>query len=385
MSTIKTTNLQNASAASPAFVLAADGTATANLSSLNGGPIAGSRNRIINGDMRIDQRNAGASVTPTDSSYTLDRWKCRLSQSSKYTVQRNAGSVTPPTGFSNYLGVTSSSAYSVLAGDYFAVQQIIEGFNFSDFGYGTANAATLTLSFWVRSSLTGTFGGALQNSAEDRSYGFTYAISAANTWERKTLTITGDTSGTWLGSTSGIGLYVNFNLGTGSTYGAATNGAWASGATAFTPTGATSVVGTNGATFYITGVQLEPGTVATPFERRSYGAELALCQRYFWTSYQTGTAVGSAAMSGYIIFTRWNDGGNFSYNTIQNPVSMRTGPTVTGYSTGGTSGVWIDNASINRTFGLVQAGTMAFTVTSTGSGAGTTGQIYGHVAATAEL
>jgi hypothetical protein len=250
-------------------------------STQNTRPAVGFRNRIINGDMRIDQRNAGASVTPADSNYTLDRWKCRLSQSSKYTVQQNAGSVTPPAGFSNYFGATSSSAYSVLSGDYFAIQQIIEGFNFSDFAYGTANALTLTLSFWVRSSLTGTFGGALQNSAENRSYGFTYAISASNTWERKTIAIAGDTSGTWVGSTSGIGLYVNFNLGTGSTYGAATNGAWASGTTAFTPTGAVSVVGTNGATFYITGVQLEAGSTATDFERRPIGTELALCQRYY--------------------------------------------------------------------------------------------------------
>jgi hypothetical protein len=256
---------------------------TASTSAITSG-LTGFRNRIINGDMRIDQRNAGASVTPADSNYTLDRWKCRLSQSSKYTVQQNAGSVTPPAGFSNYFGATSSSAYSVLSGDYFAIQQIIEGFNFSDFAYGTANALTLTLSFWVRSSLTGTFGGALQNSAENRSYGFTYAISASNTWERKTIAIAGDTSGTWVGSTNGIGLYVNFNLGTGSTYGAATNGAWASGATAFTPTGTVSVVGTNGATFYITGVQLEAGSTATDFERRPIGTELAMCQRYYATA-----------------------------------------------------------------------------------------------------
>jgi len=279
----------------PTIVVDAKGrVTTASTSAVSGGGLTGFRNRIINGDMRIDQRNVGASVTPADSNYTIDRWKCRLSQSSKYTVQQNAGSVTPPAGFSNYFGVTSSSAYSVLSSDYFAIQQIIEGFNFSDFAYGTANALTLTLSFWVRSSLTGTFGGALQNSAENRSYGFTYAISASNTWERKTIAIAGDTSGTWVGSTSGIGLYVNFNLGTGSTYGAATSGAWASGTTAFTPTGTVSVVGTNGATFYITGVQLEAGSTATDFERRPIGTELALCQRYYQNrigdSYSCGAA-----------------------------------------------------------------------------------------------
>ena len=310
---------------------------TASTSAITSG-FTGFRNRIINGDMRIDQRNAGASATPTDSSYTLDRWKCRLSQSSKYTVQQNSGSVTPPVGFSNYLGVASSSAYSVLTGDYFAVQQIIEGFNFSDFAYGTADAAALTLSFWVRSSLTGTFGGALQNSAENRSYGFTYSISAANTWERKTLAIAGDTSGTWVGSTSGIGLYVNFNLGSGSTYGAATNGAWASGATAFTPSGATSVVGTNGATFYITGVQLEAGSTATEFERRPIGTELALCHRYY---YQTLATISNSEPSYY-----WYSGVSGQPYTAQYrfAAQMRAAPTIT------TSGSWVTQNITGPTF-----------------------------------
>jgi hypothetical protein len=300
MSTLKTTNLQNPSAANPAIVLAADGTATANLSSLNGGPIAGSRNRIINGDMRIDQRNAGASVTPTDPNHSLDRWKFRVSQTSKLTVQQNAGAVTPPAGFSNYLGVTSSSAYAVTSTDYFVLVQDIEGYNFSDFDFGTANAKTLTISFWVRSSITGTFNAAIRNGASSRSYPITYTISAANTWEQKTITIAGDTSGTWVGATNGTGLSVIFNLGCGSTFNG-TSGSWQTG-NYTSVTGATSVVGTNGATFYITGVQLEPGSVATPFERRSYGAELALCQRYFqktfglagdYVNYGMGMAVNS--------------------------------------------------------------------------------------------
>jgi len=262
----------------------------------------GFKNRIINGAMVIDQRNAGASFTPTDQTYSLDRWKCRVSQASKYTVQQNAGSVTPPAGFKNYLGVTSSSAYSIGASDYFAVQQIIEGLNTYDLAWGTASASTITISFWVRSSLTGTFGGSLMNSAEVRSYPFTYTISSSNTWEQKSITIVGDQSGTWL-TTNGIGLYVIFGLGVGSTY-SGTAGTWAASSTIFSATGATSVVGTNGATFYITGVQLEKGSTATSFDYRPYGTELALCQRYYYrakaddTSYLFGTGFATSATNG---------------------------------------------------------------------------------------
>lgn len=241
----------------------------------------GFKNRIINGDMRIDQRNAGASVTPTTSNtYVLDRWSNYISQASKYSVQRNAGSVTPPAGFSNYLGVTSLSAYSVAASDYFFLVQNIEGFNTSDFAWGTANAQTVTLSFWVRSSLTGTFGGALKGaSGTVYSYPFTYTISAANTWEQKTITVVGPTAGTWT-SDNTSGIQVVLGLGAGSTY-SGTAGAWVSNGNAYTATGATSVVGTNGATFYITGVQLEKGSTATSFDYRPYGTELQLCQRYY--------------------------------------------------------------------------------------------------------
>ena len=251
-------------------------------SNLGAGNASIMKNRIINGAMVIDQRNNGSSVTPTvDNTYTLDRWSTGLSQASKFSVQQNAGSVTPPIGFSNYLGVTSLAATSLGAGDYFLLKYTIEGFNTSDLQFGTANAKTITLSFQVYSSLTGTFGGALQNGAQNRSYPFSYSIPVANTWTTISVTIAGDTSGTWVGATNGKGLSVWYGLGTGSTY-SGTAGAWATG-TYFAPTGATSVVGTNGATFYITGVQLEVGTTATNFDYRSYGTELALCQRYYQT------------------------------------------------------------------------------------------------------
>jgi len=236
------------------------------------------KNRIINGAMVIDQRNAGASVTPTNGQYGLDRWTFLLSQSSKYTTQQNAGSITPPVGFSNYLGVTSSSAYSVGSGDYFAVRQAIEGFNAADLAWGTASAKTVTLSFWVYSSLTGTFGGGLVNYAGNRSYPYTYTISSANTWTQISITIAGDTTGTWTTSNSGWG-FVQFGLGVGSTY-SGTAGSWSANQY-FSATGATSVVGTNGATFYITGVQLEVGSSATGFEYVNYQTSLANCQRYY--------------------------------------------------------------------------------------------------------
>ena len=249
------------------------------------------RNRIINGDMRIDQRNNGASVTPTSSQYSLDRWSLSLTAASKFSFQQ---STTAPTGFSNSMLFTSTSAYSVGASDFFLASQWIEGFNTADLMWGTANAKTVTLSFWVRSSLTGTFGGCVTNSSQNRSYPFTFTISSANTFEYKTVTIAGDTSGTWVGGTNGRGIGVWFSLGAGSTY-SGTAGAW-SGSNVYSATGATSVVGTSGATFYITGVQLEEGSVATPFEHRQYGQELELCRRYLQV-FQGGSGSASSSTS----------------------------------------------------------------------------------------
>lgn len=242
--------------------------------------VTGFKNRIINGGMVIDQRNAGASVSTASGifTYTVDRWRVVYSATSKFTIQQNAGSVTPPIGFTNYLGCTSSSAYSVGSNEVFILQHLIEGFNVADLGFGTANAKTVTLSFQVYSSLTGTFGGSLKNSAENRTYPFSFSIPVANTWTTVSITVAGDTTGTWL-TTNGIGLCVTFSLGAGATS-SGTAGSWSANNYS-SATGATSVVGTSGATFYITGVQLEKGSVATSFDYRPYGTELQLCQRYY--------------------------------------------------------------------------------------------------------
>jgi hypothetical protein len=280
----------------------------------------GLKNKIINGDMVISQRNGTSSITPTtDGPFSVDRWISRLSAASKYSIQQNAGSVTPPTGFTNYVGITSLSAYTVTSGDYFAIEQRIEGFNTADLAFGTANARTITLSFKVRSSLTGTFGGSISNDAFNRSYAFSYSISSANTWTDISVTILGDTSGTWL-TNNGTGLRVWFGFGVGSTF-SGTAGVWTA-AGLIAPTGATSVVGTNGATFYITGVQLEQNTTATPFERRLYNQELANCQRYFAKLQNDGT--GQIAISaGFQTST------TVAAFAINFPVTMRAEPTVT--------------------------------------------------------
>jgi hypothetical protein len=295
------------------------------------------KNRIINGNMAIDQRNAGASVTQTTADlFPVDRWIISGTVTSKFTGQQNAGSVTPPAGFVNYLGITSSSEYTVGAAEQFFIRQKIEGFNVADFGWGTANASTVTLSFWVRSSLTGTFGGSILNSAQNRSYPFTYTISVANTWEQKSITVAGDTSGTWL-TTNGVGMFIFFGLGIGATN-SGTAGAW-SGSTYFSATGATSVVGTNGATFYITGVQLEKGSTATSFDYRPYGTELALCQRYYETNY-FGVATGTNAYGGYLIGTVSSNTVpvNQPYGAICFNTTKRASPTVTLYGYQGGSG-----------------------------------------------
>jgi hypothetical protein len=235
----------------------------------------GFKNRFINGNMAIAQR--GTSAVTNNDTFPVDRWLFQCTVNSRLSLQQNLNSITPPVGFTNYLGITTTTSYSVGSSDSNQIQQRIEGFNFSDLGFGTANAQPVTISFWVRSSLTGTFGGVLRNGSFNRSYPFTYTISAANTWEQKFVTIAGDTTGTW-NSTNGTGAILSFGLGVGLTF-SGTAGSWA--ASGFTSaTGATSVVGTSGATFYITGVQLEKGSTATSFDYRPYGTELNLCQRY---------------------------------------------------------------------------------------------------------
>jgi hypothetical protein len=295
----------------------------------------GFKNRIINGAMQIDQRNAGASVTPSvTNTYTLDRWNTNFTQASKFSVQQ---STVAPAGFTNSLAVTTVSAVSVGSGDLFALQHIIEGLNVADLGWGTANAQPITLSFQVRSSLTGTFGGVLGNSAHNRSYPFTFTISSANTYETKTITIPGDTTGTWL-TNNGAGIRIFFNLGSGATY-SGTAGAW-SASTLIAPTGATSVVGTNGATFYITGVQLEKGSTATSFDYRPYGTELALCQRYC-INYKSSDA------GAYVRY-----GSGYAWSTLNMdivmhfPVTMRASPSLTVTSTASNYALYVTGSVI---------------------------------------
>ena len=286
-------------------------------SNLGAGNASIMKNRLINSAMVINQRGTvNTPVTPADGDYTVDRWWSRLSASGKYSVQQT--NTTAPTGFNNALLVTSLSSYSVSAGDYFTQSQQIEGFNTADLGWGTANAKTVTLSFQVYSSLTGTFGGSLANSAVSRSYPFSYTISNANTWTQISITIAGDTTGTWL-TTNGIGMRVWFGLGVGSTY-SGTAGSWAS-ADYRSATGATSVVGTNGATFYITGVQLEVGSSATGFEYRQYQQELALCQRYYYKWIPTSASSYLATTMNFNTVT--------CYAPVKLPTTMRATPTLT--------------------------------------------------------
>jgi hypothetical protein len=268
------------------------------------------KNRIINGDMRIDQRNAGASVSYSfTTAYSLDRWRVRTDSDGIVSVQQVSDA---PTGFVNSLKTTVTTIDSSLgASQSYFLSQLIEGNNIADLDWGLSTAKTVTLSFWVKSSVTGTFGGSLENSAENRAYPFTYAISSANTWEQKSVTINGDTTGTWL-TTNGVGIRLNFGWGVGSTLSGTAN-AWAA-ADYRSATGATNLMATLSATWQITGVQLEQNTSATPFERRLYNQELANCQRYYFNDFTNcqGSFYSSSAIVG----------------TNRLPVTMRALPSV---------------------------------------------------------
>ena len=291
----------------------------------------GFRNRIINGAMAIDQRNAGASVSysGSTSAYSVDRWLGFQNTDGAFTLQQVSDA---PSGYINSLKFTTTTADASLGStQWAAVRQSIEGLNVFDLAFGSASAASITVSFWVKSSLTGTFGGAILNSAENRSYPFNYTISAANTWEQKSVTIPGDTSGTWL-TTNGVGLRLVFGLGVGSTYSGTAN-AWTGSSYIYSSTGATSVIGTLNATWQITGVQLEKGSTATSFDYRPYGTELALCQRYYVKYANSGT--------GFLGITGQVSGTNGSYFLF--PISMRATPTP-GFSNINSNDTSVNNA-----------------------------------------
>jgi len=317
--------------------------------------VTGFKNRIINGAMRIDQRNAGASVTVNGNSpFITDRFRCDDATDGAYTAQQVS---TAPAGFNNSVQVTVTSADTSLSASQYALfYHSIEGNNVADLNWGTANAKTITLSFWVRSSVTGTFSGSLENNANNRSYIFTYTINSANTWEYETITIPGDTSGTWETGTA-VGIRINWSLGVGSDF-LGTAGAW--GNRFFGSTGSVALIGTNSATWYITGVQLEVGSTATTFDYRPYTTELQLCQRYLPAFIYP--ASGNLGL-GYTFFA------NTITVPVRFPVSTRTTPTSVAVSSGSIFS-WFNNGGGNGTSsavswnnGSTENGSIALSVT----------------------
>ena len=287
-----------------------DITALSNLASVNGGQLAGFRNKLINGSMIWDQRNSGTAVTPSTDTYVLDRWRLGLTQASKITVQQVADS---PAGFQVSTKLTVASSTTAAAGNVFLYGQLLEGLTTTDMQFGLATAQTATVSFYIKGSVPGTYSASLRNALGTRSFVFTFAVTTV--WARVSITIPGDTIGTWAIGGANLSMRLEFDLGSGSTIQTATPGSWLAG-TYTAATVATSFVGQiAGTTMNITGVQLELGNVATAFEQRNIALELIMCQRYYERT--TVDVIGSG-IAGCNIGTR-----------IKYAVVKRSGPGVT--------------------------------------------------------
>lgn len=317
--------------------------------------------------MKIDQVNAGNALTVNNNAdfFSVDQWIGNgEAADGVFTLQRSTS--TPPTGFTHFLRATVTTAdASIGATQDYMIFNKIEGNNVSDLLFGTASAKTITISFWVRSSLTGTFSGVLLNNFA-RSYPFTYAISVANTWEYKTVSIAGDTSGTWATDT-GVGMVVLFTIGAGTSK-QGTAGSWSTNNFAGA-TGSTNLIATNGATLDFTGVQLEIGSNASPFEYRPIALETMFCERYFEKSYPLETAVGVVEAS----FPRRMSFAQTGATTMQSYITYKTrkrvAATATAYTVGGTAGSWAfrntGGTDNDRVVSLGETGQNGFTITQT--------------------
>jgi hypothetical protein len=277
------------------------------------------RNKIINGSMVFDQRNAGASVTLNTwgGQFPVDRFRGNV-RPSIGTISAQQSTVVPSgQGFYNSLKLTQASVTTEAANDVYSVVHNIEGYNIQEFQFGTAEAKELVLSFWVKSSITGTYSVSFSNELVDRSLIKEYTISAADTWQKISIPFSADSTGTWSASNS-TGLRIFWDLGGGTDYRTTPN-SWTSGDYR-SSVNQVRWIDTSGATFYITGVQLEAGSVATPFERRQYGQELALCSRYFWKI--SGASANNYVGAGFC------DSSTAVVTIVAYPVRMRAIPTL---------------------------------------------------------
>ena len=345
-------------------------------------PYTGMRNRIINGDMRIDQRHAGATVNT--SAYTVDRWNYVCTVPGTLAVGRVNGINATAHGITQALLATVAVTHALVATDYFVIVQTIEGFNVSDLLWGTAAAKPITVSFWAFSTgPTGQFGGVVRNGGITRSYPFLFNIPTANVWTYCTVTIPGDVTGAWpVDNSAALSLVLSY--GTGATY-SGTPGVW-SGSNYLSATGAVSIVNSATQGLYLTGVQLESGSAATPFERRPYGVELQLCQRYYCKTYDASTAPGTATGNGMIECGPTQAGSANAFN-YRFPNRMRIPPNSATFSSIGTVGnwTWWGGGDLGAT--LVNIGEAGGTITFPGTGVPITanGIVYGHVVCDAEI
>jgi hypothetical protein len=343
----------------------------------------GHRNKIINGDMRINQRGSGSLTGSGSVQFPVDRW----------VVYNGTGTVTfaqstvAPAGFTNSLNATVTATGSYSTAGYTEIRQSIEGFNCQDLAWGTASAKPITISFWVRSSVVGTYNVAIQNSGQNRTYVASFSILVANTWEYKTIQIAGDITGTWLVD-NGIGLHLWFQLGMGSNYDT-TGNTWVAGNLGST-SGAIDFAANSGATFYLTGIQLEQNYQPTPFEQRPIGVELALCQRYYEKSYASTTAPGTATYDRLVTMTGSAGSattgeiiGNYYWAAVK-----RVAPTVTWYDHAGNSNrvTRLQYGVANHGNNVAAAGTVTEVMAVVSSTSGNTGQsLQFHFVADVEL
>ena len=298
------------------------------------------RNIVINGDMQIAQRSTSVASITTSGYYTLDRWLFDILTQGTWTMSQSTD-VPSGYGFSNSLKLDCTTAdASPASGDVVLVRTRFEGQNLQYLKKGTANALPLVLSFWVKSTKTGTFICNLIDDTNSRLNAQSYTVSVSNTWEFKTVTFPADTTGT-LANTNGSALSFNFWLGAGTDFTSGTlQTTWGATVNTNRAVGQVNCADSTSNDFLITGIQLEAGTSATDFEFLPIDVSLERCQRYFQKSYDLATAPATNTNQGSLEMGLSSNGAGDVLTTISYKVSMRTTPTITYFTPSGTSGSW---------------------------------------------